>query len=127
MGLLSLNGSPLCLVKAGGGGGTLASTTVKITAILTIDDSIDILGISSEGKTLRLYLDAGTPTAEIEIMQGSPLVLGCSSRADISGTNGGLYFNPNYSATGAEIYLYAIIFADENSNPTTSGTLRITI
>lgn len=74
---------------------------------------------------LSLPLDAGTPTAEIEIIQGSPLALGCSSRADISVANGGLYFNPNYSATGAEIYLYAVVFTDENDNPTTSGTLRI--
>ena len=126
MGLLSLNGSPLCLVKAGGGGGT-ASTTVKITAILLNEDSIDILGISSEGKILELTLDAGKPTAEIEIMQGSPLVLGCSYRADISGTNSVNYFNPSYTATGADVFLYAVVFADENVNPTTSGTLRITM
>lgn len=123
MGLLSLNGSPLCLVKAGGGG--TASTTVKITAILLNGDDVSILGISSEGKTLSLYLDAGTPTAEIEIMQGSPLVLGCSSIADISGTNSVNYFNPSYAAAGADIYLYAVVFADENFNPVTSGTLRI--
>ena len=106
------------------GGGT-ASTTVKITAILTTDDSINILGISSEGKTLELTLDAGKPTAEIEIMQGSPLVLGCSGRADISGTNSVNYFNPSYSATGEDVFLYAVVFVDENFNPVTSGTLRI--
>ena len=125
MGLLSLNGSPLCLVKAGGGG--TASTTVKITAILLNDDDVSILGISSEGKTLSLYLDAGTPTAEIEIMQGSPLVVGCSIRADISGTNSFNYFNPSYAATGADVFLYAVVFVDENFHPVTSGTLRISI
>ena len=103
----------------------IASTTVKITAILTTDDSVSILGISSKGEILELPLDAGTPTAEIEIIQGSPLVLGCSSSADISVTNGDLYITPNYSATGAETFLYAVVFADGNWNPTTSGTLRI--
>lgn len=123
MGLLSLNGSPLCLVKAGGGG--TASTTVKITAILLNEDDVNILGISSEGKTLKLILDAGHPTAEIEIIQNSPLVLSCSHRADISGTNSVNYFNPSYSETGADVFLYAVVFVDENFNPVTSGTLRI--
>lgn len=125
MGLLSLNGSPLCLVKAGGGG--TASTTVKITAILLNEDSIDILGISSEGKMLELTLDAGTPTAEVEIIQNSPLVLSCTHRADISGTNSFNYFNPSYAATGADVFLYAVVFVDENFHPVTSGTLRITV
>ena len=106
------------------GGGT-ASTTVKITAILLNEDSIDILGISSDGKMLELLLDAGTPTAEIEIIQGSPLILSCSHRADISGTNSVNYFNPSYSETGADVFLYAVVFVDDNFNPTTSGTLRI--
>lgn len=125
MGLLSLNNSPLCLVKSGGGG--TASTTVKITAILLNEDNINILGISSEGKTLELTLDAGHPTAEIEIIQGSPLVLSCSHKADISGTNSVNYFNPSYSETGADVFLYAVVFLDENLNPVTSGTLRISI
>ena len=108
------------------GGGT-ASTTVKITAILTTDDSINILGISSEGKILELPLDAGTPTAEIEIIQGSPLVLGCSSVANISGTNCISYFGNTYAPGSADVYLYAVVFLDDNLNPTTSGTLRISI
>ena len=107
-------------------GGGIASTTVKITAILLNEDSIDILGISSEGM-LSLALDAGHPTAEIEIIQGSPLVLSCSHRADISGTNSVNYFNPSYSATGADVFLYAVVFVDGNLNPVTSGTLRISI
>ena len=108
-------------------GGT-ASTTVKITAILLNEDSINILGISSEGKILELLLDAGTPTAEIEIIQGSPLVLGCSSRADISGTNCVNYFGNTYdNKIQADMYLYAVVFLDENSNPTASGTLKISI
>ena len=106
------------------GGGT-ASTTVKITAILLNDDDVDILGISPEGKTLSLYLDAGHPTAEVEIIQNSPLVLSCTRRADISGTNSANYFNPSYSATGEDVFLYAVVFVDENFNPVTSGTLRI--
>ena len=109
-------------------GGT-ASTTVKITAILTTDDSINILGISSEGKTLELTLDAGKPTAEIEIMQGSPLTLACSSIAGlISGTNCVNYFGNTYdNKIQADMYLYAVVFLDENPNPATSGTLRITM
>lgn len=106
---------------------SVASTTVKITAILTTDDSINILGISSDGKMLELPLDAGTPTAEIEIIQGSPLILSCSHRADISGTNSVNYFNPSYSETGADVFLYAVVFLDANFNPTASGTLRISI
>lgn len=125
MGLLSLNNSPLCLVKAGGGG--IASTTAKITAILLNEDDVDILGISPEGQMLSLHLDAGTPTAEIEIIQNSPLVLSCSHIANISGTNSVNYFNPSYSKTGADVFLYAVVFLDANLNPVTSGTLRISI
>lgn len=72
-------------------------------------------------------LDAGKPTAEIEIIQGSPLVLACTNRADISGTNSVNYFNPSYAATGADVFLYAVVFLDANLNPVTSGTLRISI
>lgn len=103
----------------------VASTTVKITAIMTNDDSIDILGITSGGQRLSLFLDAGTPTAEIEIIQNSPLVLNCSNVADISGTNCGTYFNPTYKPGSADMYLYAVVFTDGNDNPTASGTLRI--
>lgn len=105
----------------------VASTTVKITAILLNEDSVDILGISSEGQRLSLFLDAGTPTAEIEIIQNSPLVLNCSNVADISGTNCGNYFNPTYNPGSADMYLYAVVFTDGNNNPTTSGTLKISM
>ena len=114
------------LSKSGGGG--IASTTVKITAILLNEDNVNVLGVSPEGETIELILDAGTPTAEIEIVQGSPLVLGCSSCASsVNGINCINYFNPTYLTTDTDIFLYAVIFADDNNNPTTSGTLRITI
>lgn len=104
-----------------------ASTTVKITAILTTDDSIDILGIASGGQSLSLSLDAGTPTAEIEIIQNSPLVLSCSNIADISGTNCWNYFGNTYNPGSADVYLYAVVFTDGNNNPTASGTLKISM
>ena len=105
----------------------VASTTVKITAILLNEDSVDILGISPEGM-FDFALDAGKPTAEIEIIQGSPLVLACTGIAsDISGTNCSNYYSPVYQTGGAEIFLYAVIFTDENLNPTASGTLKISI
>lgn len=105
----------------------VASTTVKITAILLNEDSVDILGISPEGM-FDFALDAGKPTAEIEIIQGSPLVLACTGIAsDISGTNCSNYYSPVYQTGGAEMFLYAVIFTDENLNPTASGTLKISI
>ena len=109
--------------------GDIASTIVKITTILPNEDVVNILGISPEKETLSLTLDAETPTAEIEIIQNSPLTLACSSIADsISGTNCVNYFGNTYDTKlPADMYLYSVVFLDENDNPVTSGTLRIEI
>lgn len=109
--------------------GDIASTIVKITTILPNEDVVNILGISPEKETLSLTLDAETPTAEIEIIQNSPLTLACSSIADgISGTNCVNYFSNTYDTKLlADMYLYSVVFLDKNDNPVTSGTLRIEI
>lgn len=75
MGLLSLDGSPLCLVKAGGGGGRTVSLTIDVEFKEGMDDYPVMIcpnSFSSQGTRSYYAIYKDNPSLTIEVNNEYP-------------------------------------------------------